>query len=119
VGSGARGNGCGCPAVVGVEAAAPAPQARAPIGVTVLSPAAAALITAPTVPVQLRTSAGVTGVQAWLGTTAVGSLFRGHGGVWSAVIPRGRLQGTVRLLVRARVGRTAGATAASAARTGP
>ncbi|MGZ6635673.1 MAG: hypothetical protein ACXVII_22415 [Solirubrobacteraceae bacterium] len=99
------------PAVVGVNAAA-ARQARAPIGVTVLSPTAGALVTAPTVRVQLRTGARVMGVQAWIGTTTVGRRFRRHGGVWSAVIPRGRLHGTVRLLVRARVGRTAGATAA-------
>ena len=99
------------PAVVGVKAAA-ARQARAPIGVTVLSPTAGALVTSPTVRVQLRIGARVTGVQAWIGTTAVGRRFRRHGGVWSAVIPRGRLHGRVRLLVRARVGRTAGATAA-------
>ena len=100
------------PAVVGVKAASAARQARAPIGVTVLSPTAGALVTSPTVRVQLSIGARVTGVQAWIGTTAVGRRFRRHGGVWSAVIPRGRLHGRVRLLVRARVGRTAGATAA-------
>ena len=85
------------PAVVGVKAAA-ARQARAPIGVTVLSPTAGALVTSPTVRVQLSIGARVTGVQAWIGTTAVGRRFRRHGGVWSAVIPRGRLHGRVRLL---------------------